>query len=1844
MRVNVEADPAPFGESSTNSFLPFGIEEAPITSLMVCEAPDGLSTEILNAFTVRVQWNAVIGAESYNLRYRVQGLTVWTTLTGLQVEGQLLNISPTTYEWEVQAVCDDDDQDEVSIWVPGPVLNAQCDLPVGMTVGTIAATSAELSWNAEPTPLGSELRYRVVGAAVWTILSVGNNSTINLSNLVENNTYEWQVRTDCGSGNITEWVAGNNFTTVNNACEAPDNLTVGNRSGTSAQPRWDAVTGAAGYELRYRPVGSTEWSTLQLPGSLVLITLQNLSLTTEYEWEIRTDCGGTFSPWAIGPNFSTECTDPTGHTVTEITDTSALLSWNAIEGVPSYELRYRITASGGWTFQNVTDNSFALSTLTESSNYEWQVRANCPNGTSNYIAGPFFETQGEECPGPNALIATNISFSSVDLSWDPAPGISSYEIRYRVTASGPWDVFLTVEGTSISVTQLDTFTNYEWQVRTLCPNSESEWKAGPFFRTLGETCDAPTNPLVSGTSTTSAAFTWEPVSGVDNYEIRYRITGTSTWTTVPFTGNTALINGLTPNTNYEWQVSTVCAQGASEWVAGDFFSTINTPCTNPSDLEIEIPTLTTAVLSWRDIPGVFGYTFRYRIVGSPIWTTLQVADSTISLGGLITGSDYEWQVQTNCGINTSEWVIGEIFTAGATPCPAPADLTVGNLAINSASFSWATANGAQDYEIRYRVKSTTTWTVVTESSTSLDVSELLPETLYEWEVRTNCEFNSSEWAVGPDFQTLAITCPNPGNLAVSAVQSSSASLSWDAVAEATKYLVRYRLVGSATWVEDSVDNNSLLLENLQSESSYEWEVKTICGEGESEWISGGVIQTLFSCPIPANLAVLNITALTAEIRWDAPSPIEGVTYTYFVRYRPVGDTVWITETKNVNSSILSKLIPETAYEWEVQTNCGGGNVSEWLQGPNFTTDNAPCEDPSGLRVFDVSQDSASFSWNSIPNAIEYQFRYREANSELWIIITVQDTTITLLDLVVATAYNWSVRADCGEDISQWVPGDDFSTETVPCEPPSALMVDSLTNTMAYVSWVGYENATLYRVRYRVAGTEVWTTIETGDLTSVFSNLLANTEYQWAAQSECGSIPTEWVLGPNFTTNENPEPCDAPTGLEVLDTTEIQATVRWIGGTGIDSFRVRYRILGTTQWQVINSPDTLAILNNLTDGSTYQWEVQSICGELFSSWSEGENFTTVDIPIDCGLPADLTVAQVRSNSANLLWTGVTVSSAYEVRYKPISQGIWDTTKVFISGAQLEDLLSFESYEWEVRTLCVGDTSAWIAGPQFRTQARPFVELLQPSDSTFIPEGGSAILEALASDEDSDTVLVAIYVNDSLFIEGETLVGTQWEDIPQGLYSIYAIATDSDGNKDTSEVSRLFVGFDVNNLLVSDFVTFGSELCFLDSAQVIFGDASIGAKNYSWDFGEDAFPQTADSIGPHVVKYASPGLKTVQLIVRDSLGNENIRIKTIEVFIQPPIGDGGMDRLVCEGQDSVLLSATQVEGFNGSWRLASGVGLILSPDSSTTWVQSLGTGENVFFWELTNGACVSDPDTVRVIRGSCIPSLNGDIFGADTLCTFDIGTTYFVEEDSLVDEYVWTLPPGFEGNVDGNTLTLTQIGGSGGLITVYAQNEFGISPTLGRDIFVEDCSSAFQLITFTAYEEAEEIWVDWVAENEEEIQTYTIERSLDSLQFSEINSLDPLRDGEKRHRYIQPDQIQTGGGVYYYRIRMETADGRVFYSEVVRLEINGLESLISIAITPNPIVENTITLQVEVLRSGILEIETYDGLGRTLFIGQVEVNTGLNRISFEEYDLAPGVYFMRLQKSSNGKSEVLKFIKR
>lgn len=86
------------------------------------------------------------------------------------------------------------------------------------------------------------------------------------------------------------------------------------------------------------------------------------------------------------------------------------------------------------------------------------------------------------------------------------------------------------------------------------------------------TATTPTGLAASNVGSSTADLNWNAVAGA-SYDVRHRATGTSTWTTTSSSGNSLSLSGLSPLTEYEAQVRSVCPSSNSSYSSSVVFTT-----------------------------------------------------------------------------------------------------------------------------------------------------------------------------------------------------------------------------------------------------------------------------------------------------------------------------------------------------------------------------------------------------------------------------------------------------------------------------------------------------------------------------------------------------------------------------------------------------------------------------------------------------------------------------------------------------------------------------------------------------------------------------------------------------------------------------------------------------------------------------------------------------------------------------------------------------------------------------------------------------------------------------------------------------------------------------------------------------------------------------------------------------------------------------------------------------------------------------------------------------------------------------------------------------------------------
>ncbi len=109
-------------------------------------------------------------------------------------------------------------------------------------------------------------------------------------------------------------------------------------------------------------------------------------------------------------------------------------------------------------------------------------------------------------------------------------------------------------------------------------------------------CQAVTGLSVSAITTTGATLSWAAVSGASNiYNIKYRHSTSSTWTTVTSNSTSKSISGLVASTSYQFQVQRVCSgTSSSSYSATSTFTTLS-PSSSNNTITIGTGTGTTTI-------------------------------------------------------------------------------------------------------------------------------------------------------------------------------------------------------------------------------------------------------------------------------------------------------------------------------------------------------------------------------------------------------------------------------------------------------------------------------------------------------------------------------------------------------------------------------------------------------------------------------------------------------------------------------------------------------------------------------------------------------------------------------------------------------------------------------------------------------------------------------------------------------------------------------------------------------------------------------------------------------------------------------------------------------------------------------------------------------------------------------------------------------------------------------------------------------------------------------------------------------------------------------------------------
>ena len=432
--------------------------------------------------------------------------------------------------------------------------------------------------------------------------------------------YDTALKNVYFNGSVTQWtsiqIAGEGNSALYNAdvhctgLSAPT-VTGGNDSQGRPTLKWNAVTGAAKYEVYRARSMNGDYIKYSTVTGTSYTNISYIESGNTYYYKVRAlDANGTAGAWSSIVAVTYKQTLP-APSVTGGNDSQGrpTLKWNTVTGAAKYEVYRARSMNGDYIkYSTVTGTSYTnISYIEDGNTYYYKVRALDANGTAGAWSSVVSVTYKQTLPAPS-VTGGNDAQGRPTLKWNAVSGAAKYEVYRARSKSGDYIKYSTVTGTSYTNTSyIENGNTYYYKVRALDANGTAGAWSSIVAVTYKQTLSAPT---VTGGNDAQGRPTlkWNAVSGAAKYEIyrSYSRDGSyskySTQTSTGYTNSSYLTSGTT----YYYKVRALKSDGT----AGPYSAVVSVTCR----LKLTAPTVTGGndsqgrpTLKWNAVTGAAKY-------------------------------------------------------------------------------------------------------------------------------------------------------------------------------------------------------------------------------------------------------------------------------------------------------------------------------------------------------------------------------------------------------------------------------------------------------------------------------------------------------------------------------------------------------------------------------------------------------------------------------------------------------------------------------------------------------------------------------------------------------------------------------------------------------------------------------------------------------------------------------------------------------------------------------------------------------------------------------------------------------------------------------------------------------------------------------------------------------------------------------------------------------------------------------------------------------------------------------------------------------------------------------------
>ncbi|MGC9341993.1 MAG: fibronectin type III domain-containing protein [Bacteroidales bacterium] len=384
-------------------------------------------------------------------------------------------------------------------------------------------------------------------------------------------------------------------------------------------------------------------------------------------------------------------------------------------------------------------------------------------------AGNLLGENIKPCPAPDNMKVVNVDFTSIELSWTTMEGIVSYTLAWKKTENTGWTEITGLTGDSFLLSGLTDDTEYDIKLKAECTvehnfTTESGYSSVLQVTTVFDNgCYPPQRLGVSTITDSEATLTWDRVEpDLLSYWVEYRPIESTSWIEVETnpTDTFLLLQGLNDFQEYEFRIKSQCTEGVESllWSESFHFKTLGS-CPEAFNLTAENFAVGAVIFRWEASDDNDEFILKYRLKGDGEWTVIGELTTNVKMvSGLPEGQVYEWMVGAVCDLlRDTVYTMGAEIETLLTCNQVPENLGSLDIGSTSAKITWDAVPGISKYEVKYRDVNDSQWIEKSGSANnSMNLFNLLPNTEYEWSVRTWCEGTDthSDYSSSISFTTL----------------------------------------------------------------------------------------------------------------------------------------------------------------------------------------------------------------------------------------------------------------------------------------------------------------------------------------------------------------------------------------------------------------------------------------------------------------------------------------------------------------------------------------------------------------------------------------------------------------------------------------------------------------------------------------------------------------------------------------------------------------------------------------------------------------------------------------------------------------------------------------------------------------------------------------------------------------------------------------------------------------------------------------------------------------------------------------------------------------------------------